>query len=107
MHEDRLGRRQMLRRAGVMTGGAAIASVGLASPALASGGHDGDRLEGSYMITRTDDGGPTDHLGLQPRRWWCAHQPGHRSTGHPFDGKLGCDRRWALHVDVLDGLPRR
>jgi hypothetical protein len=58
MHEDRLGRRQVLRRAGLITGGVAATSVGLASPALASGGQDDDRLEGSYMITRTDDGGP-------------------------------------------------
>jgi hypothetical protein len=48
----------MLRRASVITGGVAATSLGLASPALASRDQDDNRLEGSYMITRTDDGSP-------------------------------------------------
>jgi hypothetical protein len=60
MDERTLGRRQVLRRAGVVaTGGAAVAGLGLASPAIASG-DDGGGLAGSWMITRQDDGDPTE-----------------------------------------------
>lgn len=62
MGEQGLGRRQVLRGAGVVAaGGAAVTAVtglGLASPALASDDGDGG-LTGSWMIIRQDDGDPT------------------------------------------------
>jgi hypothetical protein len=62
MGEQSLGRRQVLRRAGVVAaGGAAVTAVtglGLATPAMASDGGDGG-LTGSWMVTRQDDGDPT------------------------------------------------
>ena len=59
MEESMVGRRHVLRGAGIVVGGAAATSLAFASPALAGGEHDDDRLEGSYMITRTDDGSPS------------------------------------------------
>lgn len=57
MGERTLGRRQVLGGAGVVAaGGAAVAGLGLASPAMAS--DDGGGLTGSWMITRQDDGDP-------------------------------------------------
>ena len=53
MHEDRLGRRQMLRRAGVMTGGAVVASAAVASPALADGS-DSSGIVGGWLVDRED-----------------------------------------------------
>ena len=50
-----LGRRQVLRGAGVATGAAAV-GVALASPASASEGH-GSRLAGSWMVVHQDDPG--------------------------------------------------
>ena len=62
MGEQSLGRRQVLRGAGVVAaGGAAVTAVtglGLASPAMASD-DDGGGLTGSWMVTRQDDGDPT------------------------------------------------
>lgn len=59
MDEQTLGRRQMLRRAGVVAaGGAAVAGLGFASPAMANE-EDGGGLAGSWLVTRQDDGDPT------------------------------------------------
>ena len=63
MGEQSLGRRQVLRGAGVVVaGGAAVTAVtglGLASPAMASD-DGGGGLAGSWMVTRQDDGDPTE-----------------------------------------------
>lgn len=53
MHEDRLGRRQMLRRASVITGGVVVASAAVASPALADGS-DSPGLVGGWLVDRED-----------------------------------------------------
>ena len=59
MGERALGRRQVLRGAGVAAaGGAAVTGLGLASPAMAS--DDGGGLAGSWKVTRQDDGDPTE-----------------------------------------------
>ena len=59
MGEQSLGRRQVLRGAGVVAGGAAVTGLALASPAMASD-DDGGGLAGSWMVTRQDDGDPTE-----------------------------------------------
>jgi hypothetical protein len=60
MGERSLGRRQVLRGAGVVAaGGAAVTGLGLASPAMASDDDNGG-LAGSWLITRQDDGDPTE-----------------------------------------------
>jgi hypothetical protein len=57
MTEERtLGRRQILRGAGVATG-VAVAGLGFAAPASASDDR-GASLSGSWMIVRQDDGSP-------------------------------------------------
>jgi len=57
MSERTVGRRQVLRGAGVAAGGVAVAGLGLASPAMASENDNGG-LAGSWLITRQDDGDP-------------------------------------------------
>lgn len=59
MEEHTIGRRRVLRGAGVAAGGVAVTTVGLASPALADGGGHG-RLSGSWLVVRQDDGDPTE-----------------------------------------------
>jgi hypothetical protein len=56
MAENTINRRRMLRGAGVAVGGAAITSVGLGSPALATGKNG---VAGSWMIVHRDDVDPT------------------------------------------------
>ena len=66
MSERVVGRRQVLRGAGAVAGGVAVAGLAMASPALAKddGGDGGDDREhrhgltGSWQITRQDDGDP-------------------------------------------------
>ena len=60
MGEQSLGRRQVLRGAGVVAGGAAVTGLALASPAMASDDDGGGGLAGSWMVTRQDDGDPTE-----------------------------------------------
>lgn len=64
MGEQSLGRRQVLRGAGVVAaGGAAVTAVtglGLASPAMASDDGGSGGLAGSWMVIRQDDGDPTE-----------------------------------------------
>jgi hypothetical protein len=57
MTTSTIGRRQMLRGAGVAAGGIAIGGVGLASPAMAATSDDEENgLTGSWRITRQDEG---------------------------------------------------
>jgi hypothetical protein len=56
MAENTIGRRRMLRGAGVAVGGAAIISVGLGSPALATSKNG---VAGSWMIVHRDEADPT------------------------------------------------
>jgi len=46
-----VGRRHVLRRAGVAAGGVAVAGLGLATPAIAD---EDDELNGSWMVTAND-----------------------------------------------------
>jgi hypothetical protein len=56
MAENTINRRRMLRGAGVAVGGAAITSVGLGSPALAT---NKNGVAGSWMIVHRDEADPT------------------------------------------------
>jgi hypothetical protein len=58
-----IGRRDVLRGAGVAAAGAAVGGLGLASPALASE-DKGHGLLGSWMITRQDTGDPTKVMAV-------------------------------------------
>jgi hypothetical protein len=66
MAEHVIGRRQVLRGAGVAAGGAAVGAVAFAGPASASpeghGGHG--KLSGSWLIVRQDDGTTTTTTGV-------------------------------------------
>jgi hypothetical protein len=53
-----IGRRDVLRGAGVVAAGATIGTLGIASPALATEDR-GNNLSGSWLITRQDKGSPT------------------------------------------------
>ena len=56
METQAIGRRQMLRGAGIAAGGVAVATVGMAAPAKADDGDKNGGLLGAWMITRQDDG---------------------------------------------------
>jgi hypothetical protein len=58
MTSGTIGRRQVLRGAGVAAGGAAIGTLGFAQPAAASGS---DEVEGSWRVTRQDEGDDTKY----------------------------------------------
>jgi hypothetical protein len=62
MSDAGVGRRQLLRGAGVAAGGAAITGIALAAPAMANGddGGHGGRLAGSWLGSRQDDPSPDD-----------------------------------------------
>jgi hypothetical protein len=57
MTERVIDRRQVLRGAGVAGGGAAVGAFAFAAPASAKG-TGGDKLSGSWLIIRQDDGTP-------------------------------------------------
>lgn len=55
MEPNRIGRRHVLRRAGLAAGGAAVATATAASPAFAGGGNNGDdasALTGGWFLDR-------------------------------------------------------
>ena len=56
METQAIGRRQILRGAGVAAGTVAVATVGLTATASADDGDRGGGLLGAWMITRQDDG---------------------------------------------------
>ncbi len=57
MEQQTVGRRQMLRGAGVVAGGVAVATIGLASPAKADDDAKRAGLLGAWKLDRQDDGG--------------------------------------------------
>jgi hypothetical protein len=62
MSDHTLGRREVLLGAGVAAGGVVATGVGLAAPASARDGRDDDErddLDGSWLVTRQDDGDET------------------------------------------------
>ena len=63
MNEELLGRRQALRRAGLITGGALVASTAIASPAIADGNFGSD-LVGGWLIEREDPDLNQTHRGV-------------------------------------------
>lgn len=62
MSDNAVGRRQVLRGAGVAAGAAAIAGIALASPAMANDDDRGRGLAGSWLATRQDDDAPDEVL---------------------------------------------
>ena len=57
MEAQTVGRRQVLRGAGVVAGGAAVATLGFAAPAIADDGSKHGGLLGAWRVTRQDEGG--------------------------------------------------
>jgi hypothetical protein len=105
MDERTLGRRQVLRRAGVVTGGAAVAGLGMASPAIASD-DDGGGLAGSWMITRQDDGDPTEVqavLSFAAGGVAIEHDIG--PAGPPFTGTWARRGRASFRATFWSGFP--
>lgn len=64
METQAIGRRQILRGAGAVAGGVAVATVGLAAPVKADDGDQHGGLLGAWRITRQDDGDPTTVAGI-------------------------------------------
>ena len=91
MGEQVVGRRRVLRGAGLAAGGVAISGLGLKSTAMADGGHGG-HLDGSWMIVRQDDGDPvevTAVLSFADGDVFISHDIS--PAGPPFTGT------WAAH----------
>src|SRR6185437_2355530 len=61
-----IGRRELLRGAGVAAAGAAVGGLGFAAPSMASDEDHGDNgsVLGSWLITRQDKGTPTPTTGV-------------------------------------------
>ena len=64
MDVERIGRRIMLRRTGLVAGGAALATVSIAAPANADNGGNDQRgtMTGGWKLHRNDEFGPNDGI---------------------------------------------
>ncbi len=63
MNEEPMGRRQALKRAGLITGGTLLVSTAVASPASAGGDLDAGPL-GGWLVERVDPALNQTHLGV-------------------------------------------
>ncbi|MGH8889087.1 MAG: hypothetical protein ACRDV3_04910 [Acidothermaceae bacterium] len=66
MAASMIGRRELLRGAGVAATGAAVGVLGFATPAMASEGDHGESesVLGSWLVTRQDEGTPAPTMAV-------------------------------------------
>jgi hypothetical protein len=105
MEEDTLGRRSVLRNAGLAAGGAVLGGVALASPASATGRHDHDELAGSWRVdVHNDNGDETDSIISFAGGDVCVvHDIS--PAGPPFTGSWRAGRHDSFRATVLTGTP--
>jgi len=108
MAESVIGRRQMLRGAGLAAGGAAVATVAMAGPAGASESGGGGRIEGSWLVTRQDDPpseeGPVQAvLSFASGGVIISHDI--LPAGPPFTGSWTARSRRRFRATILTGFP--
>jgi hypothetical protein len=107
MNEDSLGRRSVLRNAGIAAGGAVLGGVALASPASATEGHDHDHnnVAGSWRVdVHNDNGDETDSIVSFALGGVCVvHDIS--PAGPPFTGSWRSGRYGAFKATVLTGTP--
>jgi hypothetical protein len=105
MNEDTLGRRSVLRNAGMAAGGVVLGGVALATPASATDRHDHDGLAGSWRVdVHNDNGDETDSVVSFAAGDVCiVHDI--RPAGPPFTGTWRAGRNGSFKATVLTGTP--
>jgi hypothetical protein len=105
MSEDTVGRRSILRSAGVAAGGAALGGVAVASPASAAE-HRGDRdLSGSWLVDVHNDDGEESVSVLSFAGGDVCIVHDISPAGPPFTGTWRSGRRGWFRATVLTGFP--
>ena len=105
MAEDSVGRRNVLRGAGIAAGGVALTGVALTSPASA-GEHQGHRgLSGSWQVNvHNDDGDESiSILSFAAGDVCVVHDIS--PAGPPFTGTWRAGRHGSFRATVLTGFP--
>jgi hypothetical protein len=104
MAEESLGRRNVLRNAGVAAGGVVLGGATLASPAYAGGRHRGS-VEGSWrVLVSNDDGSRTDSVVSFAAGGVCiVHDIS--PAGPPFTGTWRAGHHGSFRATVLTGTP--
>ena len=105
MAEDSVGRRNVLRGAGVAAGGVALSGVALASPASAGESHGDERLSGSWRANvHNDDGDESvSVLSFAAGQVCVVHDIS--PAGPPFTGTWRSGRHGSFRATVLTGFP--
>jgi hypothetical protein len=105
MTEDSLGRRSVLKNAGIAAGGAVLGGVALASPASATERHDHADITGSWRVqVHNDDGDETDSIISFAAGQVCiVHDIS--PAGPPFTGTWRSGRHGSFKATVLTGTP--
>ena len=105
MTEDSLGRRSVLRNAGIAAGGAVLGGAALASPASATGRHEHDEITGSWRVdVHNDDGSETvSILSFAAGQVCIVHDIS--PAGPPFTGTWRSGRHGWFKATVLTGTP--
>ena len=103
MNDDTLGRRSVLRNAGIAAGGAVLGGVALASPASATEGHDHNNVAGSWRVdVHNDNGDETDSIVSFAGGGVCVvHDIS--PAGPPFTGSWRPGRYGSFKATVLTG----
>ena len=105
MNEDSVGRRHLLRGAGVAAGGVALSGVALASPASAGEGHEHRDLSGSWRVNVHNDNGDesVSILSFAAGDVCIVHDIS--PAGPPFTGTWRPGRHGSFRATVLTGTP--
>ncbi|WP_432476164.1 hypothetical protein [Nocardioides sp. GXQ0305] len=105
MIEDSVGRRSVLRNAGMAAGGVALGGVALASPASAGDSGGVGHLSGSWRVqVHNDDGSETvSVLSFAAGQVCVVHDIS--PAGPPFTGAWRPGRRGSFRATVLTGFP--
>ena len=105
MAEDSVGRRNMLRGAGIAAGGVALSGVALSSPASAGEHHGHRSVSGSWLVNvHNDDGDESvSILSFAAGDVCVVHDIS--PAGPPFTGTWRPDRHGSFRATVLTGTP--
>ena len=105
MTEDSVGRRHLLRGAGVAAGGVALSGVALASPASAGEFHDDQEVSGSWRVNVHNDNGDesVSILSFAAGDVCIVHDIS--PAGPPFTGTWRPGRDGSFRATVLTGTP--
>ena len=105
MGEDQVGRRSLLRSAGIAAGGSVLGGVAVASPAAASGRRSDRDVSGSWLVdVHNDDGDDSvSVLSFAAGDVCVVHDIS--PAGPPFTGTWRAGRHGSFRATVLTGTP--